>query len=41
MNMNSNSWNVHQLFGLFDQNKDGVIDAQDIAAVSTLLNKVN
>lgn len=36
--MESNSWNVQQLFGLFDHNKDGVIDAQDIVAVSTLLN---
>lgn len=33
MNMNSNSWNLRQLFGLFDQNQDGMIDVQDIVAV--------
>lgn len=37
-NMDSNSLNVQQLFGLFDQNKDGVIDINDIVAVSSLPN---
>lgn len=36
--MDSNKWSVRQLFGLFDQNQDGLIDAQDIVAVCTLPN---
>lgn len=36
--MNSNSWNLRQLFGLIDQNQDGIIDVQDIVAVCTLPN---
>ncbi len=28
--MNSNSWSVHQLFGLLDQNQDGKITADEI-----------
>lgn len=35
--MNSNSWSVHQLFGLLDQNQDGYIDVHDMKAVSHLL----
>ena len=35
MNMNSNSWNLRQLFGLMDKNQDGVIDVQDLAAICT------
>lgn len=38
MNMDSNSWNLRQLFGLIDQNQDGIIDVQDIVAVCTLPN---
>ncbi|KAI8094706.1 mitochondrial carrier domain-containing protein [Thamnidium elegans] len=38
MNMNSNSWNLRQLFGLFDQNQDGMIDVQDIVAVCSSPN---
>lgn len=45
MKMDSNKWSVRQLFGLFDQNQDGLIDAQDIVAVctlpNTLVNQVN
>jgi Ca2+-binding EF-hand superfamily protein len=33
--MNSNSWNLRQLFGLMDKNQDGVIDVQDLAAICT------
>lgn len=36
--MDSTSWNLRQLFGLIDQNQDGVIDVQDLVAVCTLPN---
>lgn len=39
--MDSNSWSVHQLFGLFDQNQDGFIDVHDMKAVSHLLPSEN
>ncbi|KAL9553299.1 hypothetical protein MBANPS3_003358 [Mucor bainieri] len=39
--MNSNSWSVHQLFGLLDQNQDGYIDVHDMKAVSHLLPSEN
>ncbi|KAI9476314.1 MAG: mitochondrial carrier domain-containing protein [Benjaminiella poitrasii] len=35
--MNSNSYSLRQLFGLLDQNQDGMIDAQDIIATDCTL----
>lgn len=39
--MNSNSWSIHQLFGILDQNQDGFIDVHDMKAVSHLLSSDN